>query len=53
MIDVYNLYVPLINKDTKVYEPLIKDEPDEIITKKVEKEDTFEQISLFDFIDDD
>ena len=53
IVDVYNLYVPTITKDTKTYEPLIKDEVEDIIEKKVEKEDTYEQISLFDFIDDD
>ena len=53
IIDVYNLDVPLINSETKTYEPLIKDEPEIIETKKEIKEDTYEQISLFDFIDDD
>ena len=53
IVDVYNLDVPLVNNETKTYEPLIKDEVEDIIEKKVEKEDTYEQISLFDFIDDD
>ena len=45
--------LPTISKDTKTYEPLIKDEPEVIETKKEEKKDTYESISLFDFIDDD
>ena len=53
IVDIYSLNVPTITKDTKTYEPLIKDEIEDIIVKKVEKEDTYEQISLFDFIDDD
>ena len=53
VVDIYSLNVPTITKDTKTYEPLIKDEIEDIIVKKVEKEDTYEQISLFDFIDDD
>ena len=53
IVDIYNLNVPTITKETKTYEPLIKDEIEDIIVKKVEKEDTYEQISLFDFIDDD
>ena len=52
-VDVYNLDVQTISKDTKTYEPLIKDEPEVIETKKEEKKDTYESISLFDFIDDD
>lgn len=53
VVDCYNLFVPTITKDTKTYEPLIKDEPEVIVKQKEEKEDTYEQISLFDFIDDD
>ena len=53
VVDCYNLFVPTISTDTKTYEPLIKDEPEVIVKQKEEKEDTYEQISLFDFIDDD
>ena len=55
IVDIYSLNVPCVNKDTKTYEPLIKDEIEEIIETKVkeEKEETYEKISLFDFIDDD
>ena len=55
IVDIYSLNVPSVNKDTKTYEPLIKDEIEEIIETKLkeEKEEPYEKISLFDFIDDD
>ena len=54
VVDVYNTFVPTITKDTKTYEPLIKDEPEIIEINKVEKiKEDDDKISLFDFIDDD
>ena len=55
IVDIYSLNVASVNKDTKTYEPLIKDEIEEIIETKIkeEKEEPYEKISLFDFIDDD
>ncbi|MDD6302753.1 MAG: DNA topoisomerase 4 subunit A [Bacillales bacterium] len=59
MVDVYEFIVPCISEDTKVKEPLIKeDEPrlvEEISTHKakVQDEEVSVQLSLFDFVDDD